>query len=77
MGRLSCWLHCIGKFQKHTSLFGRRCTKVEVFVDKAVRGRARTERGNVRSDATKKRDISRTLFSIDVFNFACEIQKDS
>ena len=32
-------------------------TKLEVFVDKTVRGRARTQRGNTRGGATKKREI--------------------
>ena len=32
---------------------GRHSTKLEVFVDKTVRGRAPTERGNTRSGATK------------------------
>ena len=33
---------------------------------KTVRGRARTERGNTRGGATKKREISRTLLSINL-----------
>ena len=41
-------------------------TKVEVFVDQSVRGRARTERGNTRGGATKKREISRTTLSINL-----------
>ena len=35
-------------------------------MDKTVRGRARTERGNTRGGATKKRKISRTLLSINL-----------
>ena len=35
-------------------------------MDKTVRGRARTERGNTRSGATLKREISRTLSSINL-----------
>ena len=41
-------------------------TKLEVSVDKTVRGRVRTERGNRGGGATKKREISRTLFSINL-----------
>ena len=41
-------------------------TKLEVFVDKTVRGRARTQRGNTRGGTTKKREISRTLLSINL-----------
>ena len=33
---------------------GRHSTKLEVFVDKTVRGRAPTERGNTRGGTTKK-----------------------
>ena len=40
-------------------------TKVEVFVDKKVRRHAWTERGNTRG-AKKKREISRTLLSINI-----------
>ena len=49
-----------------TTLFADLCTKLEVFVDKTVRGRARTERGNTRGGATKKREISLTLLSINL-----------
>ena len=35
-------------------------------MDKTVRGRTRTERGNTRGGATKKRKISRTLLSINL-----------
>ena len=46
----------------------RRCkkwsTKVEVFLDKEVGETRQTERGNTRSGATKKRGISRNVFSI-------------
>ena len=41
-------------------------TKLEVFVDKTVRGSARTDRGNTRDGATKKCEISRTLLSINL-----------
>ena len=41
-------------------------TKVEVFLDKGVRETRQTERGNTRSGATKKREISRTLLSINI-----------
>ena len=45
-------------------------TELEVFVDKTVRGhaRAQTERGNSRGGATKKREISRTLFAFAFFH---------
>ena len=35
-------------------------------MDKTVRGRARMERGNTRGGATKKREISCTLLSINL-----------
>ena len=41
-------------------------TELKVFVDKTVRGRARTERGNARGGAPKKREISRSLLSINL-----------
>ena len=40
--------------------------KLEVFVDKTVRGRAQAERGNTHSGARKKREISRNLLSINL-----------
>ena len=42
------------------------CTEVEVFLDKRVRETRQTERGNTRGGATKKREISRTLLSINL-----------
>ena len=42
---------------------GMYYTKVEVFMEKGVRVRAQTAGANSRRGATKKRDISRTLFS--------------
>ena len=42
-------------------------TKVEVFVEKRVRGRAQTAGANSRRGATKKREISRTLFGAPPF----------
>ena len=46
----------------------RRCkkwsTKVEVFLDKEVGETRQMERGNTRGGATKKREISRNVFSI-------------
>ena len=42
------------------------CTEVEVFMEKGVRGRAQTAGANSRRGATKKREISRTLFSINL-----------
>ena len=48
----------------------RRCkkwsTKVEVFLDKEVGETRQMERGNTRGGATKKREISRTLLSINL-----------
>ena len=41
-------------------------TKVEVFLDKGVREMRQTERGNTRGGATKKREFSRTLLSINL-----------
>ena len=45
-------------------------------MDKTVRGRAQTEKGNKCGGATKKREISRTLLSINlhfsVFNMMLE-----
>ena len=41
-------------------------TKVELFMEKGVRGRAQTAGANSRRSATKKREISRTLFSINL-----------
>ena len=41
-------------------------TKVKVFMEKGVRERAQTAGTNLRRGATKKREISRTLFSINL-----------
>ena len=41
-------------------------TKAEVFVEKEVRGRAWTGRGNTRGGPTKKREISCSLFPINL-----------
>ena len=43
-----------------------QCTEVEVFLDKRVREMRQTAGANARRGATKKRDISRTLLSINL-----------
>ena len=47
----------------------RPSTEVEVFMENGVRGRARTAGANSRRDATKKREISRNLFSINLHSW--------
>ena len=42
------------------------CTEVEVFMENGVRGRAQTAGANSRRGATKKREISRNLFPINL-----------
>ena len=45
---------------------GTVCTEVKLFMENGVRGRAQTAGVNSRRGATKKREISRNLFSINV-----------
>ena len=50
-----------------------QCTEVEVFLDKRVRETHQTAGANSRRGATKKRDISRTLLSINLHFSVCNI----
>ena len=50
-----------------------KCPQGEVFLDKEVRVLAQTPGANSRRGATKKREISRTLFSIGVLSLNSEV----